>query len=205
MGEELRRIRSTSSSHNQKDIPQQNNRPIILNPRETFRSVSSTSNERSDDQQWQSFRQTSDTEERQQSEDTRISKDFAKQLCEAFKVKNLNQLQRLLLYQPIAPEPVPPQAKQSAYYENELIYDAAPSEGSASDITDDEELKAKQPVVRFRKSHDPSKVRRDARAFMAYQEKPPGRKWTPPSHIPQLDESIEDYDLWFYQMHQYLL
>ena len=40
---------------------------------------------------------------------------------------------------------------------------------------------------------------------MAYQEKPLRGKWTPPSHIPQLDESIEDYDLWFYQMHQYLL
>ena len=40
---------------------------------------------------------------------------------------------------------------------------------------------------------------------MAYQEKPLRGKWTPPSHIPQLDKSIEDYDLWFYQMHQYLL
>ena len=45
----------------------------------------------------------------------------------------------------------------------------------------------------------------DARALLSYREKPLRGKWVPPSHIPQLDESIQDYDIWFQQMHQYLL
>ena len=52
--EELGGITFTSSYNEQERIPQQHNQPITLNPRQNFRSVSSTSNERSDDQLWQS-------------------------------------------------------------------------------------------------------------------------------------------------------
>ena len=45
----------------------------------------------------------------------------------------------------------------------------------------------------------------DARALLSYREKPLRGKCILPSHIPQLDESIQDYDIWFQQMHQYLL
>ena len=67
-----------------------------------------------------------------------ISKDFMSQLCQAFKVQNLAQLQKLLPYQPIAPEPLPSREKQQTYYENDLIYNAATSGESASDCSDDE-------------------------------------------------------------------
>ena len=69
-----------------------------------------------------------------------ISKDFMSQLCQVFKVENLNELQKVLPYQPFLPQPLLSRTKQQTYYENDLSYIAAVSEDSVSESSDKEEL-----------------------------------------------------------------
>ena len=126
-----------------------------------------------------------------------ISKDFMSQLCQAFKVQNLAQLQKLLPYQPIAPEPLPSREKQQTYYENNLIYNAATSGESASDYSDDEGSVAQRASTTSQQAPQRNMTNPGARALLNYRERPLRGKWIPPSHIPQLDESIKDYDIWF--------
>ena len=134
-----------------------------------------------------------------------ISKDFMSQLCQAFKVENLNELQKVLPYQPFLPQPLLSRTKQQTYYENDLSYIAAVSEDSVSESSDKEELVDE----RVPTTSSTLKYRNiggtDNRVLLSQRERPLRGKWTPPAHIPPLDESISDYDLWFHQMHQYLL
>ena len=140
-----------------------------------------------------------------QGDGIRISKDFMSQLCQAFKVENLNELQRILPYQPSLPQPLLSHTKQHAYYENDLSYIAAASEDSVSESSDQEEpVKERAPTMSKASKHR-SMGKTNTRALLSQREKPLRGKWTPPTHIPPLDESISDYDLWFHQMHQYLL
>ena len=134
-----------------------------------------------------------------------ISNDFVNQLCQAFKVQNLEQLQRVLPYQPTAAQPIFSRARQQTYYENDLTYTAAGSGESESEASDEEGIIHPQSSTKLQNSRHTGRTCTDARALLSRGEKPLRGKWVPPAHIPQLDESIEDYDLWFHQMHQYLL
>ena len=127
------------------------------------------------------------------------------QLCQAFKVQNLNQLQKLLPYQPTAPQPPLSRTRQQTYYENDLMYVAEASEDSSSENSDTGGPVHHRSSIRSRALKHQSTTSADVRALLSQRERPLRGKWVPPSHIPQLDESIEDYDLWFHQMHQYLL
>ena len=147
-------------------------------------------------------------QQRKGADDTdgvQISKDFMNQLCQAFKVQNLNQLQKLLPYQPTAPQPPLSRTRQQTYYENDLMYVAEASEDSSSENSDARGPVHQRSSIRSRVSEHRGTTSADVRALLSQRERPLRGKWVPPSHIPQLDESIEDYDLWFHQMHQYLL
>ena len=144
-------------------------------------------------------------EEAKDTDGVRISKDFMNQLCQAFKVQDLGQLQRLLPYQPAAPQPLLSKTRQQTYYENNLTYIATASEDSTSEASEDENSVHQRTTLQSRALGQRATANSSARAFLSQREKPLRGKWVPPSHIPQLDESIEDYDLWFHQMHQYLL
>ena len=170
-----------------------------------FPSTSSGVNRRSEALPRSRGYETQRKEEAERGDNMQISKDFMKQLCQAFKVENLDQLQRVLPYQPSAPQPLLSQTKQQTYYENNLSYTAAASEDSASEISTDGELSHQQISTRSQVSRSRSIPNADIRALLSQRERPLRGKWVPPAHIPQLDESIEDYDLWFHQMHQYLL
>ena len=76
-------------------------------------------------------------ESKNEGEGIRITKDFMNQLCQAFKVQDLSQLQKLLPYHPVAPQPLLSRDKQQTYYEYDLTYNAAMSEDSTSEISDD--------------------------------------------------------------------
>ena len=140
-----------------------------------------------------------------QEDGLRISKDFMSQLCRAFKVENLNELQRILPYQPSLPQPLLSHAKQHTYYENDLSYIAAASGDSASESSDQETLANSRVPTINQASKYKNRRGTNTRALLSQQEKPLRGKWIPPTHIPPLDESISDYDVWFHQMHQYLL
>ena len=79
------------------------------------------------------------------------------------------------------------------------------SEDSTSEISDDNQQVYQQSSRRAQPLRHVRGANMDARALLGQREKPLRGKWAPPSHIPPLDESIEDYDVWFHQMHQYLL
>ena len=144
-------------------------------------------------------------EESKDIEKVEINKGFLNQLCQAFKVQDLDQLQQLLPYQPTPPQPSLSHAKEQTYYENDLVYNVASSGESASEISDEEGQVLHRLPAKAQRTKYHSKANTNARAFLSQREKPLRGKWIPPAHLPQLDESIEDYDLWFQQMHQYLL
>ena len=178
---------------------QQASRRVELSPAAPKRST------RVQEQSKQQQDQLSRKEGSSDTEGVRISKDFKNQLCQAFNIQNLDQLQKLLPYQPTASQPLFSRKRQQTYYENDLTYIAAASEDSASESSDKGRVVRQRVSIQPKASKDRSGSSSDMRALLSQREKPLRGKWVPPTHIPQLDESIEDYDLWFQQMHQYLL
>ena len=94
------------------------------------------------------------------------------QLCRAFKVKNLNELQRILPYQPSLPQPLLSHAKQHTYYENDLSYIAAASGDSASESSDQETLANSRVPTMNQASKYKNRWGTNTRALLSQQEKP---------------------------------
>ena len=94
------------------------------------------------------------------------------QLCQAFNVQNLNQLQKLLPYQPTTPQPPLSRTRQQTYYENDLMYIAEASEDSSLENSDQGGLVHHQSAIRSQASEHRRTASTDVRALLIQREKP---------------------------------
>ena len=108
--------------------------------------------------------QISSNDKSKDTDGVRISNSFKDQLCQAFKVQDLDQLQQLLPYQPTAPQPSLSRKKERTYYENDLIYTAAASDDSASEASDRDGMILQRSSLRAQISPQSRRPNTDVRA-----------------------------------------